>query len=175
MYVGLIILGSLKYLTAETLWSELSAFWGRDGYSEIQISGYWSNSIRIDIPHSFVWYLKTRLIQYICTQSGKLRHVQPCESAILCWLWLFYCFSGMMFCFCIHKKVIWCNLSAGLFEELDPLEQRVSAGRAWASYSENQKNGPEMQKMKKYRCYHFSGKNHADVLYWYQMFIVQCK
>jgi hypothetical protein len=25
------------------------------------------------------------------------------------------------------KKIIWCNLSAGLFEELDPLEQSVSA------------------------------------------------
>jgi len=42
---------------------------------------------------------------------------------------LLQCFIGMVFCFFIHKKVIWCNLSAGLFEELDPLEQRVSAGR----------------------------------------------
>jgi len=30
---------------------------------------------------------------------------------------------------CFVAVSSWCNLSAGLFEELDPLEQRVSAGR----------------------------------------------
>jgi hypothetical protein len=82
VYVSLMILGSLKYIAAETLWSELSAFWGWDAYSGIQISGYWSNSIRIDIPHSC-------MISEDQTQNGKLAHVQPCDSAVLCWLWLF--------------------------------------------------------------------------------------
>jgi len=52
MYIRLVLLGSLKFIAAETLWSELGAFWGWDGTSEIQIGGYWSNSIRLDIPHS---------------------------------------------------------------------------------------------------------------------------
>ena len=42
------------------------------------------------IPSEFIFhileYLKTRLIQYFCTQSGKLAHVQPRESAVLCQL-----------------------------------------------------------------------------------------
>jgi hypothetical protein len=147
------ILGSLKYITAETLWSEPRAF-----KVEMAIQRYKSVGTG-QIPSEFIFhileYLKTRLIQYFCTQSGKLAHVQPRESAVLCQLWLLYCcIVSLAWCFVFVdiKKVIWCNLSAELFEELDPVEQRVGAGRAWASYSANQEKSPKMPKIKKYRC-----------------------
>jgi hypothetical protein len=56
-----------------------------------------------------------------------LADVQLCVSCD-CFIVAVFHWHGVLF-LSIYKKVIWCNLSAGMFEELDPLEQRVSAGR----------------------------------------------
>jgi len=81
------------------------------------------------IFHILVWYLKTRLIQYFCTQSANLAHVQQCESAILFCLWLFYCCSVSL-AWCFVSKYIKKKLFGATFQQ-DCLKNLILWNKEW--------------------------------------------